>query len=402
MNKRAEKISTIEVVAEPKASVFERSKTSQLAKVGLMVGIMASAVALAKANNVDARVDAMARGQAAQIERIGVTTDEILTEDQATADAVAQQMEDDGFNEVRIPVPYTFAGADIANDVTRICTSAWAAERHGLFPVYDLWGYQRDGSVGFMPHGSTMIYKYLTALNQYPNWLSGPNGCVKTIPGYEPLATFGVGLFNEPNYKKFDPNPDPANYANVVARSAVTLQKAEDQLGVQIKIYIGDLNPTNDPVGYINGMAPTIKALGLYGTHFFDEFAFHPYGDSVNMYPAIAKALKNTFGYLPDISYDEYGINSQPGPDKIDLYDKDKLGQPAYTESIRGAMLLKLLKVAVCQIGVNELLNFQLNDNGSDGWQTGLSSPDWTPKTSTPAVIGAMNDAKNGLLANCP
>lgn len=348
----------------------------------------------------------------ALIEHVGTTSSQLFVDNLDRAEAAAQKLEDMGMNAVRIPVPYTQGGAELNNDVNKLCVAAMAAEQHGLYPIFNPWGYKKNHQIGYMPHGSTPINKFTTTLNKYPWYLSGPDGCVKIIDGYQPLQSYGIGIFNEPNNPTFDPHPDPENYVRVVAAADRTLGRIATQLNVSIDVYAGDLSSSHDPIGYIRGMAPAIKQYGLYGKPFFDYFAYHPYearsdispldGSAVKAVPKIAQALQETLGFNPKISLDEFGVQSEIPLSKRPFYRKlASVSIGPVSELVQGDYYQQFLSLAACY-HVQDAMGFLLDKDDGDGWQSGLFYADGTPKSSAEIVKQAILEEKNGTLSTCP
>jgi hypothetical protein len=183
--------------------------------------------------------------------------------------------------------------------------------------------------------------------------------------------------------------------------------------------------PTHSPTRFIGELGAAYRASGRTAP-VMDAFAIHPYGDHSSQPPTVAHPnttsigiadydklvalLGEAFGGTPQrgadlpILYGEYGVETQIPDEKAGLYTGT---EPAATrpasEETQAAYYGQALALAFCQPTVAGILLFLTRDERQlAGWQSGVYYADGTPKSSLPAVRGALDRATGGSVARCP
>jgi len=188
----------------------------------------------------------------------------------------------------------------------------------------------------------------------------------------------------------------------------------------------GGIRPTHSPTVFIRDLGQAYRDSGRT-TPIMDGFAFHPYEDNSSVapasglhpnsttialadYPKLVASLGEAFdgtaqqGSQLPIWYDEFGVESQLPEAKQLLYTGT---EPATTkpvsEETQAEYYRQAVQLAFCQPTVRGLFLFHTVDETDNvAWQSGVYYADGTPKSSLNAVKTALDEARRGVVAQCP
>lgn len=184
------------------------------------------------------------------------------------------------------------------------------------------------------------------------------------------------------------------------------------------------IRPTHSPTAFIRALGAAYRASGR-SLPVMDSFVIHVYGDYSSQAPStphpgtsigiadydklvglLGEAFDGTAqrGSTLPILYGEYGVETRIPASKLSLYTGV---EPASTrpvdEATQAAFYEQALALAYCQPTVQGVLLFLSRDEQAlEGWQSGVSYVDGTPKTSLPRVTRALDRAAGGSIARCP
>jgi len=233
---------------------------------------------------------------------------------------------------------------------------------------------------------------------------------------------------NEPNLNRFwlpQYGPDGANVASAAyVELLAQVYDAAKAASSDVRIWGGALGPrgsdrpegirhTQSPGAFIDGMGEALRAGGRTEP-LMDGFAFHPYPASSSTPPdqqhpdpnsktigladiaRLQDALRDAFGRDLPILYSELGVETEIPAAKRALYEGEEVAS-AVDEETQADFYRRSLELAACQEGVEGLLLFHSHDEPVlTGFQSGVYYADGTPKSSLPAVRGAIAAARDG------
>jgi len=292
------------------------------------------------------------------------------TADTAAGNASVQLAVASGFNSIRVIMPWSYPWQhEVVNDAARLCGVAAPASAKHLTLFLDV-----VPTNARPPVTSTQITWYDKVIGDYLQNLIGPNGCAKD------LAEIDIQVANEPNYSVFWPQVTAAeDYTHLAVRTYKFVQREELKQGytTPVEVVVGELNSTNNPVGFMSRMHDEAQRMNYHGP-FFDKFSYHCYGtggQALTQPDAIRAAIITDFGQDTPLLCTEYALpnsNSQQ-----------------YCQ----------LAVMAQNSGLSGFGWFRLLDDPS-GSPTGLYYQDGTPKPSL-RNIPAMNAAALGGYLAC-
>jgi hypothetical protein len=188
----------------------------------------------------------------------------------------------------------------------------------------------------------------------------------------------------------------------------------------------GGIRPTHSPTVFIHDLGQAYRDSGRT-TPIMDGFAFHPYEDNSSVappsgvhpnsstialadYPKLVASLTDAFdgtaqaGSTLPIWYDEFGVESQIPVTEQGLYSGV---EPATTkpvsEETQAEYYREAVQLAFCQPNVRGLFLFHtVDETDLLAWQSGVYYADGTPKASLGAVKAALDEARRGVVAECP
>ena len=237
------------------------------------------------------------------------------------------------------------------------------------------------------------------------------------IIGNEP----NLNYFWLPQFDRKGRSVSPAAYVKLLAATYDALKAVDPS----IRVIGGSVSPrgtdrpfgkrpTHSPGMFILAMGDAYRALGRTAP-IMDQFAFHPYGASsqtppwkrnsnsttisLNDYDKLVAALGEAFdgtaqlGSALPIVYDEYGVQTKIPPEKAALYTNadSPSAADAVDEATQALYYRRALEIAARQPTVVGFLFFHTVDEPDlRRWQSGLFYPDFTPKTSLPAVLSTV------------
>jgi hypothetical protein len=246
---------------------------------------------------------------------------------------------------------------------------------------------------------------------------------------------------NEPNLNRYwlpqfaDDGSDAAAlaYESLLARTYDAVKAASPGvtvLGGAVSPRGGDvaggIRPTHSPTAFIHDLGQAYRDSGRT-TPIMDGFAFHPYEDNSSVAPSSGLHPSSTTIALADYSklvaslteafdgtaqegstlpiwYDEFGVESQIPVTEQGLYSgTEPATTKPVTEETQAAYYREAVQLAFCQPNVRGLFLFHtVDETDLLAWQSGVYYADGTPKTSLGAVKEALDEARRGVVAECP
>ena len=188
----------------------------------------------------------------------------------------------------------------------------------------------------------------------------------------------------------------------------------------------GTIRDTHSPTVFIQDMGAAYRASGR-ALPIMDGLTQHPYEDNSSVapvdgthpsttsisladYPKLVSVLGQAFdgtaqpGSSLPIYFDEFGVESQIPPAEQHLYTGSEVAvtQPV-DEATQAAYYRQAIQLAFCDPTVQGLFLFHaIDEKAMTGWQSGVYYADDTPKSSLAPVRLALQQARRGILAQCP
>ena len=241
---------------------------------------------------------------------------------------------------------------------------------------------------------------------------------------------------NEPNLSRFwipqfnDDGTDAAApaYEALLAQTYDAVKAAfpkERVLGGAVSPHGSD-NPksssvTHSPTAFITDMGAAYAASGRT-TKIMDGFVIHPYEDNSSIDPVASVHPRTTTIAIADydklvalldtafpgqalpIYYGEFGVETMIPPAKARLYTgTEPASVHAVDEQTQARYYQEAVQLAFCQPRVRALLIYlPIDEPDLNRWQSGVYYVDGTPKSTLPALRAAINEARRGIVAQCP
>src|SRR2546423_2934489 len=246
---------------------------------------------------------------------------------------------------------------------------------------------------------------------------------------------------NEPNLNRYWLPQFDANSADAAATAYEgLLAKTYDAVkaaGPGTAVIGGGLSPrggavpgtgrdTHSPTQFIADMGTAYRASGRT-LPIMDGLALHPYEDHSSVppiegihpgtttlaladYGKLVSLLGQAFDGTPQagstlpIYFDEFGVESQIPSAKQQLYTGSEVAvtEPV-DETTQAAYYKQAAQLAFCDPNVRGFFLFHAVDETSmPAWQSGIYYADDTPKASLAAVRAALDQARRGVIAQCP
>ena len=355
---------------------------------------------------------------------VGFNTNKVFVNDFVAADAEAAAVAATGANTIRIQVPYTQGGAEVKNDVLRLCNAARATYNHGLHLEITMVGYDKDASLGYMPSTISENRKMETAISHMMWSLAGDtnkDGSGGCVPEQKNLR---IGFFNEANNETFDPNQTvngkwvaPRQLASLMRYLYPRLHKEALKPGLNVYLTLvgGDLATTarNRPVQFIKELA-TYMNSDKESQLPMDAFAVHSYAngyDGTSVFDGSQKSvrlgkviyeIRKNFGADMPIYLNEVGAISATPSSKENKYE---VRLPASVFGFNGQgqadFYQQSLRESACA-GIEEMSIFYLKDDPYDQLRTGIKYPDGSNKPGAEKVIKSYKEALAGDSIDCP
>jgi hypothetical protein len=184
--------------------------------------------------------------------------------------------------------------------------------------------------------------------------------------------------------------------------------------------------PTHSPTQFILDMGAAYAASGRTKP-IMDALSLHPYEDHSSVAPQDGTHPNSTTIALADygklvallgqafdgtgqqgsslpIYFDEFGVESQIPAAKQSLYTGTEVPvtQPV-DEATQAAYYTEAIQLAFCDPTVKGFFLFHaVDEKAMAAWQSGVYYPDDTPKASLAGVRAAMDQARRGIVAQCP
>jgi len=352
----------------------------------------------------------------------GAVEDDVRATALVDADARMQLLRLSGFRSVRLTSVWRPGATAPSETELAILRNVGAAGRRNGVRVY----------VTVMHPGSATTPLTDEARGQFASYAAA------VVRASSALRDVIVG--NEPNLNRFwlpqfaadGSSASPAAYLALLARTYDALKAVDPG----VLVYGGAVSPrgsdnprgtrpTHSPTRFIRELGAAYRVSGRTAP-VMDAFAIHPYGDHSSQPPTIAHPNTTSIGIadydklvallgeafggtgqrgadLP-ILYGEYGVETQIPDEKASLYTgTEPAGTRPTSEETQAAYYGQALALAFCQPTVAGILLFLARDERPlAGWQSGVYYADGTPKSSLPAVTGALDKAAGGSVARCP
>jgi hypothetical protein len=261
--------------------------------------------------------------------------------------------------------------------------------------------------------------------------------CAALAKALPTVRFFTIG--NEPNLNGFWMPQFGPNGEDVAAPAYLELLAAAydalKAVSPQIQVLGGGLSPrgadnpalsrhTHSPTQFIKDLGTAYRASGRTKP-VMDALSINPFPDNSSVSPAtphpnstsigiadydkLVKLLADAFdgtaqpGSKLPIYYGEFGIESLPPAEKLDLYEGT---EPTTTKPVdekkQAEYYRKAIELSFCQPNVAGLFLFLSTDDARrTGWQSGLYYVDQTAKTSLAEVKKAARQSRGGIVAKC-
>jgi hypothetical protein len=408
MNQLRSEVATLEV---------GQKRLKRLASIAACGGAVALALTASKVHAGSLSQSSYESPSAPGLELVGYNTNKIWVTDEQTAGQEAESIAASGANAVRIQEPYTQGGAEVNNDLLRLCTAARVAYKNHLQLIITMVGHYRNGELGFMPTAAAEQQRYVTAVDNMMWDLAGDDhGCV---PEQKNLI---IGAFNEPDNPLYNSNQyvngkwvAPQNEVNLLsyAYPRVKAEAAKNGLNADVTFVGGDLaspSVNRNNMAFIKRMAEIIRAKNL-SNPIMDMFALHWYANTSSTSPSAPNnyfgpgavvAVKTYINPNMPVIYDELGAFSATPKTKERQY-KVRLPAsikpfPAYAQ---GDFYRNFINDATCA-GADGILIYHQDDDPGDVLRTGVGFPDGSPKESKAPVKDAFleNSVGSNIVCN--
>jgi hypothetical protein len=188
----------------------------------------------------------------------------------------------------------------------------------------------------------------------------------------------------------------------------------------------GGIRPTHSPTAFITDLGAAYRASGRE-TPIMDAISLHPYEEHSSTAPAAGVHPNTTTIELADydklvsllgqafdgtaqpgstlpIYFDEFGVESQIPTAKQQLYTGSEVAvtEPV-DEATQAAYYKQAVQLAFCDPNVRGFFLFHaVDETAMPGWQSGVYYADDTPKSSLAPVRLALDQARRGVIAQCP
>lgn len=291
----------------------------------LAAGIVAASCAIGMASALAATAKGGQRANkiSSSSEFVGVSTNDIFTENSSDANLAAQQIENLGANAVRIFYPLN-KGTAWENYHDKLCNAAQAAYSHNLQLIISFVGYDSQGH-GYYPQSKLEVRQFATTAASI-EWAlasdkdaSHPGGCV---PQQKNLFFEGI---NEENYRYFnrylsDKTPAQALAMNSVLATTLRKEASKPEIRAHITFAESLSAGNNSPVEFLIAEAQAEKNLGIDNP--YNEIEIHPYPPNITDDPTaimaslIARAnpvITQSFSGS-QLTFGEYGVNTTNPP----------------------------------------------------------------------------------------
>jgi hypothetical protein len=222
-------------------------------------------------------------------------------------------------------------------------------------------------------------------------------------------------------------------YESLLAKTYDAVKAAEPDaavIGGALSPRGGDLpgtgRDTHSPTQFIADMGTAYRASGRT-LPIMDGLALHPYEDHSSVppiegihpgtttiaiadYGKLVSLLGQAFdgtaqaGSTLPIYFDEFGVESQIPSAKQQLYSGSEVAvtEPV-DEKTQAAYYKQAAQLAFCDPNVHGFFLFHAIDETSmPAWQSGVYYADDTPKASLAPVRAALDQARRGVIAQCP
>ncbi len=361
---------------------------------------------------------------------VGVADDTLKWSDKPTAQRALSYTHDLGLRAVRVTVPWqpgqTRLGVLDRQPVDRMILSTWGG---GLRVVLAVYGKADDAPATDQARSDYCTF-VASLLHRYP-------GVSDVVIWNEPNS----GRFWRPQFTADGTSVGPAAYEALLARCWDVLHAARPGVDViAASSPRGNDNPStssnvsHSPVNFYRKLGQAYRDSGRRQP-IFDTIGHNPYpmtnaerpwqrhptttaigeGDYDKLMAVLQEAFGGTGQPIPgqkrvSIWYMEQGFQTTIDPAKTALYrgtESIKQVLPPFFERAatsvtsgpapdQATQLSDALQLAYCQPGVAAFFNFELADEqGLNGWQSGLLWTDMTPKPS----YGSFRDAVRRVAA---
>ena len=322
-----------------------------------------------------------------------------------------------GLNAIRITAQWSPGMTEPTPDVVALYdTTAQAAALTGVRLIVSVY-----------PAGNRQVPLGAAARAQFAAFAAGLARSVPLLEDFIIGNEPNLNYFWLPQYDRKGRSVSPEAYVKLLASTYDALKAVNPS----ITVIGGSVSPrgtdrpfgkrpTHSPAKFILAMGAAYRSLGR-AAPIMDQFAFHPYGASSRTPPwkknrnsttislsdydrlvaALGKAFDGTAqpGSSLPIVYDEYGVQTKIPRAKAALYSNgdSPAVADAVDEATQALYYQRALEIAARQPNVVGFLFFHTVDEPDlRRWQSGLFYPDFTPKTSLPAVLSTILALRGG------
>ena len=343
---------------------------------------------------------------------IGTADDGAVWGDASSQMALAQQA---GFDSARLTAQWVSGNTKLDPVIaSKLRVAVAAAQAHGIRPVvsiYNVNSVQAPGDPILRGEFAQFAQDVVTTLPAVKTFIVGnePNSSYYWQPQFDTRG----GDLAAVNYEAL--LADTYDAIKAVRPDATVIGGALDSMGTDNP----KTRPSHSPLVFIADMGRAYRAskrtrpiMDVFDQHVYEESSSlppsmtHRSSSTIGIadYPKLVAALAQAFGGNLPIVYGEYGVESIIPPAEASHYNghENATAKPV-DEATQAAYYRQAIQLAFCDPTVKGFFVFHaIDEKAMTGWQSGVYYPDDTPKTSLAGVKAAMDDARRGIVAQCP
>jgi len=328
---------------------------------------------------------------------VGISTNDIFTDNLDKAEAAAQQIEDLGATAVRFF--YTLnKGTAWQNYTQETCNAFQAAYDHHLQPIVAFRGYDEDGP-GYVPSSPTEMRQFNTTAASIIWTVASnkdaqhPGGCV---PQQKNFIFEGINEINaDPPFNRYLDANTPVQALIMDSRLSRTLKKEAARPEIQATVSFGESLSvgSHDVLGFLKAQAQAETDLNIQNP--YDFIDVHPYPKNPTDDPSITMAnldkpindLLNSSFPGTKLVWGEIGVETvDPPASEASAYSPPVSHAIGVSESTQAKYITNFLKTAATE-GSPWVTLFGLQDDGNGSTpSSGEYYVSGNPKSSEPAI----------------
>lgn len=376
-------------------------------KLRLKAGIMAGTTLMAALGVPTNPGPAQAAKRTAGIERVGISTNEVFTDNLQEAEDAAQKIEDLGATAVRFFYPLN-KGTAWQNYRLETCNAFRAAYDHHLQPIVAFVGFDKSGR-GYVPSSTTEIQQFITTAGSILWTVASnkdsqhPGGCV---PEQKHFMIEGINeINNEPAFNRDVGSQTPAQAIIIDSRLSKALKKEAARPEIDATVEFGEALAVGnqDVVGFLRAEGQERVVKGLDNP--YDFIDVHPYPKDPTADPSVTmtklygplKQAINTGFPGTALDWGEVGTNTlDPPADIAEAYSPPVPKTLGVSETTQARYITRVLKTAASE-GTSWVTFFGLQDDGIGSMpSSGEYYADGSAKDSLPAIRRQINKYQAG------